>query len=145
VILPIAYGFAIAATLLLIRHLARRYPSVPARVPLHIGYDGRLWKRWGPKAALWLAPGILVALLIVLGGALLLDPPKPGDPENVRLVVTLVLVTIAEIAWFMAWVIDRQIELARKMTYRIAPARMWGATVPLIATIVTLIVVAVRH
>ena len=145
VIVPIAYGIAVAATLLLLRHVARRYPSAPARVPLHIGYDGRPWKRWGPKAALWLAPGILAVVVVVLGAALLRDPPQGGDIESLHLVLALVFVTIAEVAWLAAWLTDRQIELARKMTYRIAPVRILRMMLPLIGTIVATLVVAVRH
>jgi uncharacterized membrane protein len=140
VIVPIAYGIAVVATLLLIRHVARRYPAVPKRVPLRIGIDGRPSKRSGPKAVLWLAPGIIVAVLIVLGVALRLDPPE----DHVQVVLALVFLILAEVAWYAGWLIDRQIELARKMTYRIAPMRALRVSLPILITITVVVVLAVR-
>jgi len=140
VIVPIAYAVAVAATLLLIRHVALRYPSVPKRVPLRIRIDGRPSKRFGPKAVLWLAPGVLVAVLIILGIALGIDPPQ----ERVQLVLALAFVTIAEVAVYAGWLIDRQIELARKITYRIAPARTLRATLPILITVTAVLVIAFR-
>jgi hypothetical protein len=140
VIVPIAYGIAVAATLLLIRHVARRYRAAPKRVPLRIGIDGRPSKRSGPKRVLWLAPGIIVAVLIVLGVALRLDPPQ----ERVQLVLALVFLILAQVAWYAGWLIDRQIELARKMTYRIAPMRTLRVSLPLLITIAVVVVLAAR-
>jgi hypothetical protein len=140
VILPIAYGVAIAAVLLLMWHVARRYPSAPKRIPLRIGIDGRPSKRFGPKAVLWLAPGILAATLVILGVALRLDPPK----SDVHMVLAFVFLTIAEVAWYAAWIIDRQIELARKMTYRIAPMRTLRVSLPLLVTVAVVVVLGLR-
>lgn len=146
VILPIAYGIAVAATLLLIRYVARRYPSAPARVPLRIGIDGRPSKRSGPKAVLWLAPAILVVVLLTLGLVLFrLLPPTGEELERVQVMMALVFLTIAEVAWFAGWSTDRQIELARKMSYRIAPARTFRALLPILVTTAAALVVAVRH
>ena len=139
-ILPIAYGIAVAATLLLMWHVARRYPSAPKRIPLRIGIDGRPSKRIGPRAVLWLAPGILAVTLVVLGVALALDPPA----ERIHLLLALAFLTIAEVAWFAGWIIDRQIELARKMTYRIAPMRTLRALLPILLTVAVVLVLAVR-
>ena len=128
------------ATLLLIRHVARRYPSAPKRVPLRIRIDGRPSKRYGPRAVLWLPPGVLVATLVVLGIALRLDPPA----ERVQLLLALVFLTITEVAWYTGWIIDRQIELARKISYRVAPARTLRASFPIILTVAVTLVLAVR-
>jgi len=133
-------AIAVAATLLLLRHLARRYPSVPARIPLRIRIDGRPSKRSGGKAVLWLAPGILAAVLVVLGVLLYVNPPTP----ELRVPFALMFVVLAEVAWFVAWMLDRQIEVARKMTYRIAPARTLRAFLPILATIAILVVLAAR-
>ena len=54
------------------------------------------------------------------------------------------MLAIAEVAWFAGWTIDRQIELARKMTYRIAPSRMLRALLPLIATAIAIVFVGAR-
>jgi hypothetical protein len=140
VILPIAYGIAVAATLLLIRHVARRYPSAPARVPLSIGMDGRPSKRSAPKALLWLAPGLLVPVLIFLAIPVGLNPPD----ERVHVVFALMFLTFAEIAWYIAWITDRQIELARKMSYRVAPVRIWWATVPILVTVAATVAIVIR-
>jgi hypothetical protein len=67
--------------------------------------------------------------------------PPPGD----AIVTTaLVFLTIAEIAWLMAWVTDRQIELARGMTYRVAPARLFRALTPILVTIAVTLFLAIR-
>jgi hypothetical protein len=140
VLVPIAYGVALAATLLLVRHLARRYHSIPARVPLNIRIDGRPSKRSGPKALLWLAPGVLLTVLIALGVMLAVEPPKNGQ----ELPLALAFLVVAEVAWFVAWLLDRQIEIARKMTYRIAPARLLRASLVILVSVVAVIVVAAR-
>lgn len=128
------------ATLLLMWHVARRYPTAPKRVPLRIGIDGRPSKRFGPRAVLWLAPGILAVTLVILGVALRLDPPE----ERVHVVLALAFLTIAEVALFAGWIIDRQIELARKMTYRIAPMRTLRASLPILVTVAAVLVLAYR-
>ena len=139
-ILLLAFAIAAAATLLLMWHVARRYPTAPKRVPLRIGIDGRPSKRFGPKAVLWLAPVILALTLAIFGVALRLDPPE----ERVHLVLALALLTIAEVAVFTGWIIDRQIELARKMTYRIAPMRTLRASLPILLTVAVVLVLAAR-
>jgi len=140
VIVPIAYGVAVAATLLLIRHFARKYPSIPKRVPLNIGFDGRPSRRTGPKALLWIAPLVLAAVVVLLGALLALDPPA-REPQ---LPLALVFMIIAEVAWFVAWTYDRLIEIARKMTYRISPLRMLRAFSPILASIVVVLILALR-
>jgi hypothetical protein len=139
VMLPIAFGIAIVALLVLIWHVGRRYPIAPKRVPMRVNIDGRPG-RLGPKALLWLAPAAVAIVLGTLGIALAANPPKPEH----RLLLTLVLFTVAEVTWFVGWMTDRQIELARKMTYRIAPSRTLRAFFPILATVVVTIVIAVR-
>jgi hypothetical protein len=139
VIVWIAYGVAFAATLLLIRHVARRYPAAPPQLP-GVGFDGRPTKRTQTRRVLWLAPIILAALTALLGVLLFRDPPA----ENDRLTIALVFVVLIEIAWLLAWQTDRQIELARGMTFRIAPARLFRAVLPVLATIALLCVLSLR-
>jgi uncharacterized membrane protein len=137
-LLPIACGLAVAATLLMIWHVARCYPTAPKRVPLHIGYDGRP-SAFAPKPLLWLAPGIVAAVVaFVTVMVLALAPPRADQ----RTLVAVVFLIMAEVAWLVTWMIDRQIELARKITYRIAPGRLFRAIFPMLATIVVLIVIA---
>jgi hypothetical protein len=140
VMVPIAFGVAIVATVLLLLHLARRYPSVPKRVPLRINADGRPSSRTGPKAVLWLAPVILAVLLVVLG---VLEVATPVT-EHERVPTALVFLILAEVAWYVGWALDRQIEMARKMTFRIAPARMLRVALPLLATIALTVFIAAR-
>jgi hypothetical protein len=140
VIVPIAYAIAVLAVLLLIRHLARRYPAVPARVPVRIRIDGRPSKRTAGKTILWLVPGLSAATIALCGIVLLRDPPK-GDE---RVPFALTYLVFAEVVWFVAWMLDRQIELARKMTHRIAPARMLRVLLPIIASVVIVLVIAAR-
>lgn len=139
VMLPVAYGIAALAVVVLCWHVARRYPSAPKRVPMRINADGRPG-RPGPKATLWLAPAVLAAVVVVLGTALVREPPKP----NQHLLLALVMLVVAEVAWLAGWTVNRQIELARKMTYRIAPSRMLRVMLPFLATVAAVIAVAVH-
>ena len=134
----IAYGLAVAATLLLLRHVARRYPAFPRRGPLGIGFDGRLSKRSMPRFVLWFAPAVFVVVLVVLGAALALDPPR----EDQQLMLALTFITIVQTAWLFAWAVDRQVEFVRKMTFRITPGRMLRAIFPLVITTALLLIVA---
>lgn len=139
VILPVAFGFACVCVLWLIWHVARRHATAPKRVPASIRYDGRPAPS-APKAVLWLAP-ILIALCLGTTGILLLvAPPRPDQ----HVLLTLVMLAIAEVTWFAGWATDRQIEMARKMTFRVAPARLLRALLPLIATIAAIAFVAAR-
>lgn len=140
VMIPIAIGVAVIATLLMIVHLARVYPAVPKRVPWRIRGDGRPSQRTVAKATLWLAPAVLAAVLVLLVVLSVVSPP----PENERAVIALAFVILAEASWFVSWGIDRQIEMARKMTYRIAPGRMLRAILPVLLTVAVTIFIAAR-
>jgi hypothetical protein len=140
VMVPVAFCVAVVATALLILHLALRYPSVPKRVPLRIREDGRPSKHTAGKAILWLAPVILVAIVALLGVLTVVSPPA----DNQRTVIALVFVVLAEAAWYVGWALDRQIEMARKMTFRIAPMRMLRVVLPLLATVALTLFVAAR-
>lgn len=142
VMVPIAFGIAVGAMLLLFRHVARRYPSIPKRIPWRIEPDGRPAKRLIGKRFVWLAPAIVAIALAVTGAfAFGLKPPA----ESERGMIALVFVIFAEIAWLVGWSLDRQIEIARKLTYRIAPARILRACLPVLATIAVLILVEARR
>lgn len=117
--------------------LARRYPAMPVRVPLRLRLDGRP-VAVGPKAGLWLAPGATLAVTLVLTALLIVRPP----PELQRPALMLVFLICAEAAWYVAWTIDRLVEIARGMTVRIAPGRIFGLAFPILATMVVAIVVA---
>jgi uncharacterized membrane protein len=138
--IPVAFGVAVVATLLLLLRTVRVYPSAPKRVPINIRADGRPSQRTTGKIVLWLAPSIVVAVLLLLGVLSVVQPPR----ESERSVVALVFVIVAEVAWYVAWTTDRQIEMARKMTFRIAPARMLRALLPLLLTVAVTIFIAAR-
>lgn len=139
VLLPVACAAAVVAIASFAWHVARRYPTAPKNVPLRLRIDGRPG-RMAPKRWLWFPPVVMAAVTALLGAVLLRVPPAAEQ----RTTLALVFVTIAELAWFGAWQTDRQIELARKMTYRVAPARTLRALLPILATIVVTVVVAVR-
>lgn len=139
VMVPVAYGLAVSAVILLFWHVRGRYPSAPKRVPLGLGMDGRP-RTVGAKRWLWLAPAVIAAVLALLGVFLVTAPPTADQ----RTPIALVFVTLAEVAWFVAWSTDRQIEIARGMTYRIAPLRTLRVFAPILATIVVTIVLAIR-
>ena len=129
-IVPIAYGVAVAAILLLFRHVARRYRTCPKRIPLGIGLDGRP-RSGGSKRWLWVPPIVMAAVIALLGVLLAIEPVR----QDQQVTIALVLVILAEVAGFAAWSVDRQIELARGMTFRIAPSRTLLAFFPVLATI----------
>jgi hypothetical protein len=137
VALPVAFAFAVLSVLWLVWHVARRYPAAPKRVPTGIRFDGRPG-RLGTKRALWLAPAIIALTLGAVGAGLLIYRPAPEQ----HLLLALVAIMIGEIAWYAGWTTDRQIELARKMTYRIPPSRTLRALLPLMVTTIVLVFVA---
>ncbi len=138
-VLPIAYGIAVVAALLMLAHVARRYASSPKRIPAGIGFDGRAVGNV-PKLWLWVGPAIVAALVASLGAALF----AVRFDDDKRPVLSLVLIVLAEMAGLVVWNTDRQIELARKQTYRVAPARILRTVLPLLATVVALVVLAIR-
>jgi hypothetical protein len=139
VMLPVAAGIAIAAIVALFWYVARRYPVAPKRVPLGLRIDGRP-RRLGTRRWLWFAPCVLVAVMAILSVAVVTRPP----PDEGRTTVALAFLALAEVAWFLAWTMDRQIELARGMTHRIPPARTLRVFFPILATIVVALVLAIR-
>jgi hypothetical protein len=139
VMLPVACGIAAVAILFFFWHVGRRYSSAPKMVPLGLRPDGRPG-RLGRKRWLWLPPAILAAITALLS-VLLIRAPHAAEH---RAMIALVFLTMAEVALFGVWQTDRQIELARKMTYRVAPARTLRAIFPIVVTVVVAVVVAVR-
>ena len=139
VILPVACGLAVVAILFFFWHVRRRYPSAPKVVPLQLRVDGRPGQ-WRSKRWLWLPPWIMTIVTALLSAIVLRVPAAMGA----RTVIALAFLTIAEVALFGMWQTDRQIELARKMTYRVAPARTLRALFPILVTTAVTIVLAVR-
>jgi hypothetical protein len=136
-LLGIAFGIAVVATLLLALHVWRRFPTMPARIPLSIQIDGRPGQPY-PRAFVWLVPAIFAVVVAGVGAGLLGNPPTPSD----RPVLALVLLQIALIAYLMAWVVDRLIELGRHQTYRIAPGRIALVIAAIVAPIVLILFIA---
>ena len=140
--LPLAFALAVIAALWMVQHLVRQYPSVPKRIPARIEIDGRPSKRLVGKWFVWLAPAILAASIVVLAVAVLFVKPPPD--ETTRPILALSFLICAEIAYFVTWLTDRQIEIARKMTYRIAPVRTLRAALPIIVTAAVTVLLAAR-
>jgi hypothetical protein len=138
---PVAFAIAVVAALWMLLHIARRYPSVPKRIPWRMRWDGRPSGRSIGKWFLWVAPAILVATITVVGILLHVTgwPPEQGDAT-----LALLYIVFAEVAYLVAWSADRQIELARKMTYRISPARTLRVALPMLATVAVMLVLALR-
>jgi hypothetical protein len=133
-----AYVLAVLATVLMLRHVARGWSNAPARVPLHIGADGRPGFL-APRIWLWLAPGIVAALVVVLGCAVAVSAPR----DDARpLPLALVFVVLAEVAGLIGWISGLQVELGRGMTFRIAPIRLWRAVAAILVTLAATIYVA---
>lgn len=137
--LPLSLAASVIATVLLLLHVARRYPGSPKNVPIGLRLDGRP-RRPAPKLVLWLAP-VILATTVALTGAMTFIEPVP--PEG-RATMTLVFLIFAEIAALVAWATDRQIELGRKQIFRVAPSRTLLVAFPLLATIAILIALAAR-
>jgi hypothetical protein len=140
VIVQVAYGIAVAAVLWLVWHVRRRYPSVPKRISLRLRFDGRPSKPTGPRVIVWVAPIALVLVTALLTVLLVKSPPPPDQ----RVQIALVFVILAETAWATGWSTDRQIELARGMTYRVAPARMLRVFAPILVTVAVTLFLAIR-
>jgi len=117
--------------------LARRYPAIPPRVPLRLRLDGRP-RLVGPKSGLWLGPAVLAAVTLGLTIAAIARPPT----ELQRPALIFAFLMCAECTWFAAWTIDRLIEIARGMTVRIAPQRIFGLAFPILATVAVVAAVA---
>ena len=135
--LPVAVAAAALSALWLIWHVARQYAAAPKRVPMRIRVDGRPG-RLASKAVLWLAPVAIAAVIVAFGLLLVTAPPRPEQ----RTLVALAMLALAEAAWFAGWSADRQIEMARKMTYRVAPSRLLRAMLPILVTVVAAVAVA---
>jgi hypothetical protein len=133
----IAYGLAVVAAALLALHVRRRYPTMPERIPLNIGYDGRPGPLY-PKVWIWFLPGLFALAVAILGVGLLTAPPHPED----WFVLTLVLLEIALFAYLLGWLVERLIELARRQTYRIAPVRIYLVIAAIVAPIVLIVAIA---
>lgn len=138
-IVGIAFGIAFAATVFLALHVYRRLPAMPKRMPLGIGIDGRARTR-APRAFVWIIPGGLALAVLGVGAGLLTTPPDP----DAQPVLALVLLELAVIAGLMSWVVDRLVELARDQTFRVKPGRLLVATLPTLAGVVVIAVVAAR-
>lgn len=139
VMLPVAIGAAIVALIALFWYVARRYPNAPKRVPTGLRLDGRP-RRLGSRRWLWCAPGVLLVVTAITGAAIVRTPPT----EDTRTTIALVFLIIAEVAWFVAWTTDRQIELARGMTFRIPPSRTLRVLAPILATVAVTLALAVH-
>lgn len=131
-----AYALAVVATLLMLRRVAQLWSNAPARVPLHVGIDGRPGML-APRPFLWLAPGVVVAVVVYLGAVLATTPPYAASP----LVLALVYVMVAEFAALTGWLASLQVQMGRNQTYRIAPTRLLLAVGPIILTILALVYV----
>jgi hypothetical protein len=138
---PLAFAIAVVSALWMLQHVARRYPSVPKTIPWRMRWDGRPSGRSIGKWFLWVAPAILVTVLTVCGAAAYAEgrPPANGDA-----VLALIFIVFAEVAYLVAWSTDRQIELARKMTYRVSPARSLRVALPMLVTVSVLLLLAAR-
>jgi hypothetical protein len=133
--LAIADAVAILSVVWAGARLARRYRAIPSRVPLRLRLDGRP-QAVGPKSGLWAGPAVLAAIVLALTIAVILRPPT----EAQRPALIFAFLMCAECMWFVAWTIDRLIEIARGMTVRIAPARIFGLAFPILATIAVAVV-----
>lgn len=136
-LLWVAYGVAVAAWLVLAVRTARRYSAIPPRFPISTDMAGNP-VLWGPRAVAWLVPGILAALIAMLGLGLTHRPPPTGE----RVVLTLVMLVVAEIAPLMMWNLDRQIEVARGERARIEPRDSLRAAAPILASVLVIFAVA---
>lgn len=133
----IAYGVAIAAWAVLAVRTAQRYPTIPPRFPVSTDLGGNP-TMWGPRAAAWLVPAVLAALIVMLGVAFTRTAPKHGE----QLVRALVMLVVAEIAPLMMWNLERQIEVARGERPRIPTRASLRAAAPVLVSVVVVAAVA---
>ena len=140
---PVAWigaAIAIAQVVALCVHLVRRYPAIPKRVPIGLRFDGRPRT---PAAKSWLWAGPIVIALAIAGLALLTALDRTGRESGTMML--FIFLAVAESAWFVQWTIDRQIELARDMTHRIAPSRLLLTLLPILATVAIAIAIGIAQ
>lgn len=68
----ISFGIAVGAQLLLVRWIARIYPSIPPKIPY--GTTGRQYFWYGPREVVWLAPVSWLLILTAAGVAIARAP-----------------------------------------------------------------------
>ncbi len=137
-----SYAVAVLSVVLLAVHVRRRYPSSPERLPAQMGIDGRPSGRTIGKWFLWLPVAIIAAVVAVLGFALLAGEPGTHAAAEHPAVLPLVHLTIAYIAWLVAWTTDRQIAVARDPAIRYARIGVLSRVLPLLLLIAAMFVVA---
>jgi Protein of unknown function (DUF1648) len=90
-----------------------RYRELPARVPLHFGFSGRV-DGTGPRPAVWL----IVALQIFIG-ATYSSTYLSGGTQRMMLLGCWIVA-------FMAWLQIQIVSVAVSGTKRMLPIALWG-------------------
>jgi hypothetical protein len=139
-VVVVSHVVAVSAALALIAHVARRYGAAPARLPTNLGLDGRPSSRTVGKWFLWLPPAIITWVLVMLS----LPGAPPESHRGSPLADALTYLTIAYTALLMAWVLDRQIAVARDPAVRFAPAGLLTVVLPLLVLVAAAVAVETR-
>jgi hypothetical protein len=88
----LAVVVALFSQLLLIAHVARRWPSIPREVPYGTLPGGRyFW--WGPRAIVWSAPAVFIIMIAATAGIIWQTPILQRQPLMAIPFVLLALTT----------------------------------------------------
>ncbi len=68
----LAVAVALCSQLLLVAHVGRRWASIPPEIPYGT-LPGRYFL-WGPRALIWLTPGVIIAIIVVVAGIIWRTP-----------------------------------------------------------------------
>ena len=74
----LAVALALFTQLLLVGHMARRWPSVPREIPYGT-LPGRYFL-WGPRAIAWLTPAVMIVLIVFVAAIIWQTPLLQQQP-----------------------------------------------------------------
>jgi hypothetical protein len=103
-----------------------RYRELPARVPLHFGFSGRV-DGTGPRAAVWLIVGMQMFI-----GAAYTFTYLSGGAQRMMLVGCWIVA-------FMAWLQIQIVSVAVTGSKRMPPIALWGSLAVFLAGAFTIL------
>lgn len=86
----LAVVVALCSQLLLLAHVARRWPSIPREIPYGT-LPGRYFL-WGPRVILWSAPAVYIVMIAAVAGIIWQTPILQQQPLMAIPFVVLALI-----------------------------------------------------
>src|SRR5687767_2270424 len=117
---------------------ARAYPTLPERIPVHFGFDGRP-DGWGGREMIWLLPAVSTAVTL-MNAVIIMLPGHGGPPQPFGLLMALLSLEMAGMMWYIEW---QMVEIAMERAQHLGSA-IWAFLALILLTSVLLSVVAPR-